>query len=50
MFLSKAFSMSEMDILQILKLNYCKKHKSGGEMMLVEMVLILTCIEAQKIQ
>ena len=25
MFLSKAFSTSEMDIRQILKLNYCKK-------------------------
>ena len=25
MILSKAFSMSEMDIYQILKLNYCKK-------------------------
>ena len=50
MFLSKAFSMSEMNIYQILRLNYYKKKKSGGQMTLTEIVLVLTCIETQKVQ
>ena len=44
-FLSKAFSMSEMDLNQILKLNYYKNYKDGAQMMLMEIVLVLTCKE-----
>ena len=51
MFPSKAFSMSEMNIYQILRLNYYKKNKkSGGQMTSMEIVLVLTCIETQKVQ
>ena len=42
MFLSKPFSMSEMDIYQTLRLNYYKKLKGN--------VLVLTCLETQKVQ
>ena len=48
--LSKAFPMSEMDIYQILRRNYFKKSKNGGQMTLMEIVLVLTCKESQKIQ
>ena len=47
MFVSKAFLMSEMDINQILKLNFDKNSKSSGQIMLMEIVLVLTCIETQ---
>ena len=50
MFLSKAFSMSEMNIYQILRLNYYKNKKSGGQMTSMEIALVLTCIETQKVQ
>ena len=49
MFPSKAFSMTELNINQILKLHYYKKlQKSGGQMKLMEIVLVLTC--TQKVQ
>ena len=47
MYLSNAFSMSEMEIYQILRLNYYNKLKSGGQMTLMKIVLVLTCIETQ---
>ena len=50
MFLSKAFSMSELNIYQVLRLNYYKNKKSVRQMTLMEIVLVLTCIETQKIQ
>ena len=50
MFLLKAFSMCEMNIYQILRLNYYKNKKSGGQMTLMEIILVLTCIETQKVQ
>ena len=50
MFLSKAFSMSEKSIYQILRLNYYKNKKSGGQMTLMENVLVLTSKETQKLQ
>ena len=41
MFLSKAFSMSEMDIHKILRLNYYKKLQEWWTEMLMENVLVL---------
>ena len=49
-FLSKAISMSEMDIHQILRLNYYKKLHEWWTEDLMEIVLVLLCIETQKIQ
>ena len=49
MFLSKAFSKSEMINYQILRLNYYKNYKNGGQKTLMEIVLVLTCIETAKI-
>ena len=42
MFLSKAFSMSELNIYQILRLNYYKNKKSVRQMTLMEIALVLT--------
>ena len=44
--------MSELNIYQTLKLNYynTKNYKSGGQMKLMDIVLVLTCIETQKVQ
>ena len=42
MFLSKAFSMSQMDIYQISRLNYYKTLK---QMTLMEIILVLFCLE-----
>ena len=43
--------MSEKDIYQILRLNYNKKkQKNGGQRTLMEIVLVLTCIETEKAQ
>ena len=53
MFLSKAFSISEINIYQILRFSFeilQKNKKSGGQNMLMEIVLVLTCIETQKVQ
>ena len=50
MFVSKTFLMSEMNIYQFLRLNYYKKQKSGRQMTLMEILLVLTCIETQKVQ
>ena len=50
MFVSKTFLMSEMNIYQFLRLNYYKTKKSGGQMTLMEILLVLTCIETQKVQ
>ena len=50
MFLSKAFSASEMNIYQILRLNYYKKQKEWWTDDVMEIVLVLTCIETQKLQ
>ena len=50
MVLSKPFSMSEIDIYQILRLNYYKNQKIGEQMTLIENVLVLKCIETQKVQ
>ena len=49
MFLSRAFSMSEMNIYQILRLNYYKSQKKWWTDD-VDGVLVLTCIETQKLQ
>ena len=42
--------MSEIDIYQILRLNYYKNQKIGEQMTLIENVLVLKCIETQKVQ
>ena len=49
-FPSKAFSMSETNIHQILRLSYCIKLQEWWRDVLMEIVLVLTCIETQKIQ
>ena len=47
---SKAFSMSELDIYQILSLKIYKNYKNGGKMTLMDIELVLTWIETQKFQ
>ena len=49
MFLSRAFSMSEMNIYQILRLNYYKNQKEWWTDD-VDGVLVFTCIKTQKLQ
>ena len=39
--------MSEMDIHQILK---SKNYKNGGQMTLMEILLVLTCTETENVQ
>ena len=42
--------MSEMDIYHILRLNYYRKLKEWWADELMEIVLVLICIETQKVQ
>ena len=42
--------MSELNIYQILKWTTTKNYKSGGQMTLMEIVLVLTCMETEKVQ
>ena len=50
MFLSESFSMSEMEICQILSLNYYRKLKEWWTDEADRDVLVLTCIETQNLQ
>ena len=49
-FLPKTFSMSEMDVHQIIILNYYKKLQEWWTDDVMEIVFVLTCIETQKVQ